>query len=1108
MGFLTNIRTVAKYESKLLTRSWFFRIFAVLAMGFLSLFTGVLLLGDDSGNTWTFKAIPSNMGYIALLFLNTGQAVIAIFLASDFLKRDKKLDTSEVFYVHPLSNAEYVFGKIWGNLRVFLMLDFVVAGMVMVFNILAKDMDMDWPAYIIYIAVICIPTLVYITGLSVLLMLVVRNQALTFVLLLGYIGLTLFYVGDKFYYLFDYMVYSLPLVKSGIVGFSNWDAILNHRAIYFFAGLSFICFTISLFNRLPNSSRSSYPWVGIGIALLSVAGMSGYNHVHSFVHSGEVRQRFIELNNQYARTPKMVIGSYDLKLSQQPGRVTVDARLTGRPLATASTFTFCLNPGFDTDGDITEDGRPLKWTRERQILRIDFGRELTPADTVTFHIRYGGRPDGNLSYLDIPDEVLHKNHTVNQMFNVDKQYSFQTDDYLLLTPENYWYPVPGTAYSSESPDWRQTYFSRFTLEVTPLPGLVPVSQGECTERDGVYTFRPEHPSPAIPLVIGRYKQVELTADSTRYSVWYIAGHDYFIAPFDSIRDTIPTLIRNIRENLERTYKLDYSFPRFSLVEVPAQFFSYQRAWSQAQETIQPEMALFPEKGWLYDQMDVNKRIGRHIGWARNSGHEITKKEAAQRAMNDILTIFTRMEGGSNYSDAGRGGMEITINSNPYFLFPQLYNYRYNFFSPEWPVANRLIELYLQDRTPNEDRERNINGLSSNEKANQLTERYSFRELLAGVEHRDIMDNIIGMRGRQLFARAEYNTGVAAFRDSLYALLKRNEFRNVQFEQLLDTLGRIGGVDIRQGIAGWDSIIPLPYYSISQPEVTRYRNRGQELYVLKLGISNNSEADGIVNVRLQVGGRQAQGDDTDPRLNRQVPLRAREAKQLVSIWDDAPRNVSIHTLLSQNLPNNIQLPIRNINREPGRPGDVEGDYPLAASTFALAGEVIVDNEDSTLFSLSQPDMVGLLPQWLDKVEESSFKYRGIPWWRPPLQWTPTTNAGYYGQYIRSACVIKSGNGRQTATWKAPLPSPGHYEVYYWTYGTTQRGRGGRDGDGEYHFKVRYDDEEEDAFLNMRRVEDGWNMLGVYYVNSDTIQITLTNDSKLRTVTADAVRVVKR
>ena len=64
----------------------------------------------------------------------------------------------------------------------------------------------DWMAYLIYFLLICIPTLIYIFGLSIGLMLVLKNQAITFVILLGYIALTLFYIGDKFYYLFDYIV--------------------------------------------------------------------------------------------------------------------------------------------------------------------------------------------------------------------------------------------------------------------------------------------------------------------------------------------------------------------------------------------------------------------------------------------------------------------------------------------------------------------------------------------------------------------------------------------------------------------------------------------------------------------------------------------------------------------------------------------------------------------------------------------------------------------------------------------------------------------------------------------------------------------------------------
>lgn len=69
--------------------------------------------------------------------LNVGQAVIAVFLSSEFIKRDKQLDTSEVFYVRPLTNAEYVLGKTWGNLRVFLGLNLLVLLIALVFNLTA-----------------------------------------------------------------------------------------------------------------------------------------------------------------------------------------------------------------------------------------------------------------------------------------------------------------------------------------------------------------------------------------------------------------------------------------------------------------------------------------------------------------------------------------------------------------------------------------------------------------------------------------------------------------------------------------------------------------------------------------------------------------------------------------------------------------------------------------------------------------------------------------------------------------------------------------------------------------------------------------------------------
>ncbi|MDD4637802.1 MAG: hypothetical protein PHV66_09390, partial [Bacteroidales bacterium] len=107
MQLIKNILSVSKYESKLLLRSWFFKVFSVLAFLFFGLITFIQFLSENPESS--MDTIPSLMPYMVSLMLNLAQAIITVFLASEYLKRDKELDTSEVFYVRPLSNAEYLF---------------------------------------------------------------------------------------------------------------------------------------------------------------------------------------------------------------------------------------------------------------------------------------------------------------------------------------------------------------------------------------------------------------------------------------------------------------------------------------------------------------------------------------------------------------------------------------------------------------------------------------------------------------------------------------------------------------------------------------------------------------------------------------------------------------------------------------------------------------------------------------------------------------------------------------------------------------------------------------------------------------------------------------
>lgn len=196
-------------------------------------------------------------------------------------------------------------------------------------------------------------------------------------------------------------------------------------------------------------------------------------------------------------------------------------------------------------------------------------------------------------------------------------------------------------------------------------------------------------------------------------------------------------------------------------------------------------------------------------------------------------------------------------------------------------------------------------------------------------------------------------------------------------------------------------------------------------------------------------------------------------------------------------------------------DEEGDFVVENASYKIPGELVVDNEDSTLFLLSAPEVVGLLPRWIDRVDDNSFRYSGVSNWRPPLRWTLTTNDQYYGTHVRSAYVIKSGSGNQTATWRIPVPVAGQYDLYYWVYkpdelrrGRGRRGRGPAGGDAEYHFRVRYDNDEENAYIDLQRSDEGWSILGTYFFPQDTVEVVLDNDTKLRTVTADAVKMVRR
>ena len=411
---LTNIRIVSRYETKLLVRGWFFKVFAFLALFAAVILGAIYILSQNQQPQMVNRSV---IPYLFMLVMNVGQAVVSVFLASEYLKRDKQLDTSEVFYTRPLSNAEYLIGKMWATLKVFFILDVLVALIALVMSLIKYGFALDYLSYIWYFLLLCVPTLVFIVGLSTTLMLILNNQAITMVILLAYIGVTLFYIDSLYYYLFDYIGFNLPMLKSVVTGFSGLSRLINHRMCYLLLGIGLILTDVSLFHRLANSRYSLLPW-RIAAALFLAGGLyAGYRHVHLYKVDERYRADMVKLDNDYVHIGGAVAQSCELTVTQMGDSLSVRADMTVSPRENSSQLVFTLNPGFRVNG-ISAPGHQMKYERLMHLLVLSFDRTLQEDEPVDIVMDYSGKADDRICYLDITSEKMLENVKALSMLNV------------------------------------------------------------------------------------------------------------------------------------------------------------------------------------------------------------------------------------------------------------------------------------------------------------------------------------------------------------------------------------------------------------------------------------------------------------------------------------------------------------------------------------------------------------------------------------------------------------------------------------------------------------------------------------------------------------------
>ncbi|MCB0632026.1 MAG: hypothetical protein KDD15_19905, partial [Lewinella sp.] len=339
-------------------------------------------------------------------------------------------------------------------------------------------------------------------------------------------------------------------------------------------------------------------------------------------------------------------------------------------------------------------------------------------------------------------------------------------------------------------------------------------------------------------------------------------------------------------------------------------------------------------------------------------------------------------------------------------------------------------------------------------------------------------------------------GTDRFREFITDLLEEYRFKNLPFEVFNKRIMAEFGVDLTEHMDKWFNETEMPRFLIIMPIDKTVQSENRELTRVSFKASNLGKAAGVIRSTLRPEGNP----------DKLLYLEPGQSKEVAYLSVAKPSGIHFNTLASGNLPSQIEYAFEQINesnvtnaREEERPVD----EPIS---WESEGEIIVDNED-TAFEFSHFEEVSRLRKWLNPADNSGFKYKGTQIWRAPLNWTSTTNDHFFGEFIRSALYIKAGDGSKEAKWKIPVPEAGRYNVFYHVY-KDDSFNWDSSMKGNYQFIIPHQNGIDRPTIELTRSSpEGWTALGDYAFAADTLTITLSNETRLRAVFADAIKLVK-
>ena len=594
-----------------LIRTWFF-VLIVAGVSVVSysleqflLYREMSVISSSVFETWSPLLLPMKAFSEFQFLISFG----IVFLAFDFLSRDKRVRLDEVISTLPLTNLQLVFGRAFGISLLFFL---VIAAFICSYYVLGAICEFALPStgfrrpeLVSTIATLVLDVFPYVLFWTATVMLVTVLVRYRLIAATASIALMI---------LVFWLQNNIPMFSQNFWGFSVLNSqlpseiaptapsslLVVQRVLLVLLACTLLYGVAKHYPRLDARKSASYLSRGAVLITIWVGGMTLVNAQHS--SPIDERIEFYNAHKTYANSPRLDTIKMNGTIDVHPASaIAIDIDLQVRVNRSVEPLVFSLNPGYAIE-HVKLNNEPVSYAFEHGVLLVQPTNPIAQETAFVLNVRAKGDLNTNFAYLDnSSDSNAPLDETKRRLVAYGTHASINHKNYVALMPAVAWYPMPGTHLHRVPTQTRARDFFEVDLVVgvpddwhVGGPGKVNI---ESQNGENVFRFTPKSPIHQVALFTSKFDRRTTNIDGIEFELLVSRDSTRNVDLFARISQNLNDELTEFKQR-SRELGLDYPFDRFSVIEVPIYLDTFLHSTHKPSTRTQPGMFLLREGSFL------------------------------------------------------------------------------------------------------------------------------------------------------------------------------------------------------------------------------------------------------------------------------------------------------------------------------------------------------------------------------------------------------------------------------------------------------------------------------------------------------------------------------